>query len=130
MIRVQYHLESQDTEEISSKTEAFESTPLATDKHGFNVNGAIACCRRSSSIGLVDCSACLDESWDAICDTLDSKSCDVARELFTVLAQSEGQGIKKSDIIVRLFMFVLIQGLNDDVIRTRLPHLPLICLFF
>ena len=100
MIRVQYHLESQDTGDIPSRMEAIESTPSATDGHGFNEEGKIACCRRSSSLGLVDCSACLDEAWNRLHDVLDSNSRDTARELLAVLRQSKGQGTKKSDIMV------------------------------
>jgi transcription factor C subunit 3 len=100
VIRVQYHLESQDAEETSLTTETTESTPSTTDGHGFNEKGVIACCRRSSGIGLVDCSACLDEAWNRLRDVLDSNSCDTAKGILTVLRQSKGQGTKKSDIIV------------------------------
>jgi len=100
MIRVQYHLESQDTEETSLRMEANEPAQSTTDGHGFNEKGAIACCRRSSDLGLVDCSACLDEGWSMLQDVLDSNSCDAANGLLMMLRQSNGQGIKKSEIMV------------------------------
>jgi hypothetical protein len=109
MIRVQYHLESQDVEETSLRMEDIESTLSSTDGHGFNETGVIACCRRSSSLGLVDCSACLDEAWNRLHDVLDSNTCDTAEELIKVLRQSKGQGTKKSDIMVSRLLIALEQ---------------------
>jgi hypothetical protein len=105
MIGVQYHLESQATEETSLRMEVNESTPSATDGHGLTEEGVVACCRRSSSLGLVDCSACLREAWITLHDALDSNSGGTARELLAVLRQSKEQGTKKSDIMVRLRIY-------------------------
>lgn len=101
MIGVQYHLESQDTEANSPKTEAIQSISSAMDGHGFNEKGEIACCRRNSNHGLVDCSLCLDEARKLFLDTLNPSLRDTAREILTAIDQSKEQGIKKSSVIVR-----------------------------
>ena len=129
MIRVQYHLEPQETEETSLLMEVNESTPEATDGHGLNEEGVIACCRRGSSLGLVDCSACLDEAWNRLHDALDSNSRDTARELLGVLRQSKEQGTKKLDIIVSVQILLLSRS---DGIMNRIcsVHLTPTCRSF
>lgn len=99
-ISVQYHLESQDTEANSPRTETIQSISSATDGHGFNEKGETACCRRNSNHGLVDCSLCLDEAQKLFLNTLDPSLRDAARDMLTVIDQSKTQGIKKSRMIV------------------------------
>jgi hypothetical protein len=123
MIRVQYHLESQDTED-TSRTEAIESTASAADGHGLNEKGILAGCRRNSSFGLVDCSACLDEAWNSLHDVLDSKTCDTARELLAIVRQSKCQGTKKSEVMVCRLQVFSQSVLTDDITRIHLLRLP------
>jgi len=103
IIKVQYHFEVLE-EEPFSRSDVFDSPQEIIEDlgdHGLNEEGQLACCRRNSDIGLIDCAACLDEAWKTFCKSLDRSSCDRAEEILSLVNHAKEHGLKKSDLTVR-----------------------------
>ncbi len=100
-ISVQYHLGEEASGRLEPSMPSPEPLDLTADGvHGFNENGASACCRRTSDQGLVDCSACVGEAWNVLCASLDANSRDAAERVLRLTMQAKEHGVKKTEIIV------------------------------
>ena len=93
-------MDDQGTEEAVLHSLEGGGVGMQTD-HGFTINCLAACCRQSSAKGRVDCSACLEEAWTALCNSLDKNERAVAENILTLVRQGEEGGISKADLTVR-----------------------------
>lgn len=116
IIKVQYHLET--LEEPFSGSDVFELPQEIIEdlvNHGLNEEGQLACCRRTSDVGLVDCVACLDEAWKTFCNSLDPSSCGRAEGILRLVSLAKEHGLKKSDLTVRCHRFIYTLPLINDI---------------
>jgi hypothetical protein len=68
--------------------------------HGLAVDGGVACCRRTSGNGSVDCPACLEEEWTSLKESLHPHEMEIATQVLTVVRDAEEQGVTKSHLRV------------------------------
>lgn len=106
------------------------STSLPTDiedDHGFTVDGNDACCRRSAFLGLVDCAACLNESWSGFIEHLSPEERDDAQWVIDTVRQAGAAGVRKSKLMVRLVLKFITLNVGLCVFRFQIPPHLLVC---
>jgi oxalate---CoA ligase len=77
----------------------FLSSPSA-EPHGQTSSGSRACCRRSSTEGIVDCSACLQDQSTILLGNLGEEDASMASDILSVLSVQIGEGIAEDQIEV------------------------------
>ena len=79
-----------------------DSTPSShvSSAHGSNASGGVACCRHFSEISIIDCTACLAESYAALKTSLAPAELIVADQLLADLRGDGRAGISKSKLKV------------------------------
>lgn len=90
------------------------------------MDGSVACCRRVSPDGLVDCANCLEGGWALISDSLTHQERALATEVLAIVREAGEQGIMKSDLQAK---FGASGGHHNSIIR-KLMESPVPLLFW
>ncbi|KAJ7462797.1 hypothetical protein B0H11DRAFT_2054384 [Mycena galericulata] len=69
--------------------------------HGTTDEGTPACCRRVNEDSLIDCPACLEEEWAALCASIDPDERDKMQLILDAVSASGAKGITKHDLLVK-----------------------------
>ena len=88
--------------QITDTSETEESIDIDTG-HQINIEGRPACCRKATAQGLVDCAACLNDAWSAFRDSVDPEDRNAAEWVLNAVHRAGEVGIRKADIVVKLF---------------------------
>jgi hypothetical protein len=67
-----------------------------------------ACCRRISGTGVVDCTACLEEEWASIQESLNPQETRVATQVLAVVRDAKEQGVTKTHAQVCCYIWFTI----------------------
>ncbi len=86
----------------STDNDCLGSTGLPTSEavHGQAVDGSVACCRRVTDNGVIDCTGCLDEQWAGVSQTFSAEEMTVAHAVLSIVGQAGGQGSSKFALAV------------------------------
>ncbi|KAF8973687.1 hypothetical protein BDZ97DRAFT_1900484 [Flammula alnicola] len=104
-IAVRYRLDEEvrdsslDEPQMTAISEMEESLSVETG-HKLNADDNPACCRKTTTRGLVDCVACLNNAWSAFRDGLDLDDRNAAEWVLDAVHQAGEDGVKKSDLLV------------------------------
>ncbi|THU88448.1 hypothetical protein K435DRAFT_830546 [Dendrothele bispora CBS 962.96] len=76
------------------------STP--SPAHGKTVDGNPGCCKQTTYKGVIDCSACLDESWVVRSATFTPAELELARLVLFLVGQAGEKGVTRQDLLVNI----------------------------
>lgn len=89
--------------QITDTLEMEESIGMDTG-HQINIEGRPACCRRVAARGLVDCAACLNDTWSTLLNSVDPEIRSTAEWILNAAVHQAGEvGIRKASIVVKPF---------------------------
>lgn len=99
----------------STDNDCLGSTGLPTSEavHGQAVDGSVACCRRVTDNGVIDCTGCLDEQWASVSQTFSAEEMTVAHAVLSIVGQAGGQGSSKLALAVGVCYH---SGVTADII--------------
>jgi hypothetical protein len=112
-IETTIYIRSEKLLETLPASRSADSSPVATFAglgnevsagHGLTVDDDVACCRQLSGTGVVDCTACLEEEWASIQESLDPQEVRVATQVLAVVRDAKEQGVTKSHAQVRCYI--------------------------
>ncbi|ESK95510.1 hypothetical protein Moror_12696 [Moniliophthora roreri MCA 2997] len=66
--------------------------------HGKAADGNPGCCRRSATLGIIDCASCLEEAWSAKSKTFSGPEMLVAQLVMWLVSQAGKRGITKEEL--------------------------------
>ncbi len=105
--------------QITDTSETEENIDIDTG-HQINIEGRPACCRKATAQGLVDCAACLDDAWSAFRDSVDPECASAAEWILNAVHGAGEDGIRKADMVVKLFRDFFYALKNNQFPRHRI----------